>query len=342
MKIAVDAMGGDNAPEEIVQGVIRAIEQGFVTAQEVCLVGIADTLEQYRRQNAALAACSVVHASQVVGMADPPTSVLRSKSDSSITIATTLLRDRQADAFISAGNTGAVVAAAWSLLKRLPGVRRPGIAITFSTMSGHATMLDVGANVHCKPLDLFQYAVMADVFCRRVLGLAAPRIGLLNIGEEGEKGTELVKQTRDYFQKSHLNFIGNVEGLDVFTGKCDVIVCEGFVGNVVLKVSEGLGLFLRSLLETEIRSLKPRSDSTSSSVIADVLHSVFRRLDYAEYGGAPILGVNGLVVKMHGRSDRRATANALRIAKQFVLNQVNEHICSALHETGRDGIGDSK
>ncbi len=331
MRIAVDAMGGDHAPEEILLGVARAIERGFVRPEEVALVGMVDRMETYLARVPALRQCAQIVATEVVDMGESPIKVLR-KPNSSIMTAMDLVRRGEAAAFVSAGSTGACVAAAWRVLGPLPKVDRPGIAVTFVGASGPLTILDVGANVHATPDHLLQYGVMGEQFSRNVLGVATPRVALLNIGEEEEKGNRLVKGTRDLFQSARFNFVGNVEGNDLLTGKADVVVCEGFVGNVVLKVFEGVGHYFYDAVRG------PLADAAAAaSPLGQAVRNITQKLDYAEYGGAPLLGVNGLVLIMHGRSDRRAMANALKVSAQFVKADVNRQIGDALARAGAHG-----
>jgi glycerol-3-phosphate acyltransferase PlsX len=324
MRIAVDAMGGDHAPEEILLGVARAFERGFVKPDEVVLVGKLDAMEPWFAKAPVLRECPTKSAVESVEMGESAVRVLR-KPQSSIMVAMDLVRRGEAGAFVSAGSTGACVAAAWRVLGPLPKVDRPGIAVTFMGASGPLTILDVGANVHATPEHLLQYGVMGELFSRAVLGVAAPRVALLNIGEEEEKGNKLVKGTRDLFATAGFHFVGNVEGNDLLTGKADVVVCEGFVGNVVLKVFEGVGHYFHGAVRA------PLADpGAAKSPLGQAVLGITQKLDYAEYGGAPLLGVNGLVMIMHGRSDRRAMANALKVSAQFVRADLNRQIGDAL------------
>ncbi|MFO0983921.1 MAG: phosphate acyltransferase PlsX [Planctomycetota bacterium] len=329
MLIAIDAMGGDHAPGEVVRGVGLAIEKGHVRAEELVLVGQEAAIEAVRK-SCGCPAIRVVGATQTVDMGEKPAEAFRRKKDSSMMRAVELVKMGQAQAVISLGNTGAFVACAQLLLGLLPGVKRSGIAVTFHTKSGPCTVIDVGANIHCKPQHLFQYGAMASTFAKDVYSIGNPRIGLLNIGEEEGKGNELVKETRELFDGSTLNFLGNIEGQDIFAGRCDVVVCEGFVGNVVLKVAEGIGTFvaetLKSLVGGFVAADKSGSASATTPKLKELFDSFMRRLDYAEYGGAPLLGVNGLVMIGHGRSDARALMNAIRVSRDFVKAGVNDHI----------------
>jgi glycerol-3-phosphate acyltransferase PlsX len=331
MKIAVDAMGGDHAPEEILLGVARAFEKGFVRPDGIILVGNPERLEPWLAQAPVLRQCELRVATEEVAMGDSPTKVLR-KPLSSIMVAMDAVKSGAAGAFISAGSTGACVAAAWRVLGLLKNVDRPGISVTFEGAAGPITMLDVGANVHAKPEHLFQYGVMGELFSRNVLGIARPRVALLNIGEEEKKGNELVKSTHELFGNARFDFVGNVEGNQLLNGKADVIVCEGFVGNVVLKVFEGVGHYFHDAMKG------PMADpAAQASPLGKTVRTITQKLDYAEYGGAPLLGVDGLVMIMHGRSDRRAMANALRVSAQFVKADVNRQIGKALEGTIQAG-----
>jgi phosphate acyltransferase len=333
MKIAVDAMGGDRAPEEILLGVARAFEKGFVTPEEIVLVGDPNAVEPFLSKAPLLRDCAFKPATESIEMGESPVKVLR-KPNSSIMVAMDSVRRGEAAAFVSAGSTGACVAAAWRVLGPLARVDRPGIAVTFQGASGPVTILDVGANVHAKPDHLLQYGVMGDLFARNVLGTKRPRVALLNIGEEEQKGNELVKSTRELFTAASFNFAGNVEGTDLLWGRADVVVCEGFVGNVVLKVFEGIGHYIHDTLQA------PLSDAAAQrSALGQAVLGIAKKLDYAEYGGAPLLGVNGLVMIMHGRSDRRAMANALKVSAQFVKSDVNRQIGDALDGGGSAGGG---
>ncbi len=327
MKIAVDVMGGDHAPAEVLAGCARAVREGYVRAEELVLVGDSARIGSGLAAAGVPSGTEIVHASEAIEMHEHPAQALRKKRDSSIVVGARLLKERRVQAFVSAGNTGAMVGAATLLVRTLEGVRRPGIAVTFTSAKGPCCLIDCGANIHCQPEDLFTYGLMASHFMTGVHGVERPSIGLLNIGEEEEKGNPLVLRTREMFEQSDLNFIGNVEGQDVFAGRCDVIVCEGFVGNVVLKVSEGLGQFITNLFAHEVKRLVPESALPS---FLNVAGSVKKKTDYAEYGGAPLLGVDGLTIICHGRSDARAIANALHVSHQFIEHDVNRHILEGL------------
>src|SRR4030042_1018939 len=308
MQIAIDAMGGDYAPDEIIAGTIEAIEL-LDKNDKLILVGPQQVVESklssfsYRRE-----AIEVVDAPDVIGMDEQPVESLRRKPKNSIAIVAKLAKRNQADAVISAGNTGACVAAFQMRIRNLPGVNRPGIAVVFPTPEGPVTICDVGANIACKPINLYQYGVMASVYSRHLLGIENPRVGLMSIGSEDAKGHELVKKTRELMKSdSNMNFIGNIEGRDIFKGACGGVIPEGFVGNVILKLTEGLvdGLFKAikyELMEEKIRlamKFKP------------VMKRIYTKYDYNEYGGALLLGVNGTALICHGSSTGRTQKKAI-------------------------------
>lgn len=307
-RIALDAMGGDRAPEVTVLGACRAVERD--PELEVILIGDRDLIEQQLAGTQTGGdRLHIRHAAEVVAGTESPVEALRAKRDSSVRVATELLRSHEADGLVAAGNTGAVVAAATLFLKMLPGVRRPGIAVTMpAAHGGHTVLCDAGANIHCKPLHLYHYGVMAARYAERMLGRREPSVGLLNIGSEEGKGTSLVRETGELFGGGKLNYVGHIEGNDVFTGHCDVIVCEGFVGNVVLKVSEGLYEAITDRFRELALEVGPQG---GEQAIGTVFESLKGRMDWAEYGGAPLLGVNGLVLISHGRAHARAICNAL-------------------------------
>jgi glycerol-3-phosphate acyltransferase PlsX len=325
LTIAVDAMGSDRAPKPEIEGAIAAARQ---YGHEITLVGPRQVVQAELAQHPAAQglAIRVVHASEVIGMEEKAATAVRSKRDSSIRVGLRLVREGQAHAFISAGNTGAVMATAKMVLGALPGVDRPALAAVFPTETeGHACiMLDVGANVDCKPHNLEQFAIMGEIYARYIFRNSQPRVGLLSIGEEEGKGNELTREAYDLIKKRPLNFIGNVEGRDLYNAHVDVIVCDGFVGNVALKVSEGLVTTVRSLLKESLRS------TITAQVGALLSRRAFtafkKRLDYSEYGGAPLLGVKGICIIGHGSSNANAIKNAIRVAAQSAQSQVNEHI----------------
>ncbi len=321
--IAVDAMGGDLAPAEIVRGTVEALQ--FLPDTQFLLVGDREALnEQLRHAGKVEERIRIVHAPHVVSMSEVPVEALKRKPGSSIARAVELVRSGEADALVSAGNTGASVAASYMALGSLRGVRRPGIAVTFHARTQPVVIMDVGANIHCKPEDLFGYAVMASLYAEAVLGIGNPRVGLLNIGEEKGKGNALVQETSKLLQRSDLNFVGNVEGDDIFRGTSDVIICDGFVGNIVLKVSEGLSENLFQVFLEELASSAGQNDA--AAVLRDALGRFRKHVDYAEQGGAPLLGINGVCIVCHGRSNAWAVTNALRCAVRMLQVDLNQRI----------------
>ncbi|MDD5044084.1 MAG: phosphate acyltransferase PlsX, partial [Candidatus Omnitrophica bacterium] len=322
MKIAVDAMGGDYAPDVVVSGAVAAAQEYDV---DIILVGDQPRIEKLLSKSGYKGErITIRHASEVVGMSEPAATSFRRKKDSSIARAIELVKNNQADAFFSAGNTGAVVCAATLSLGLLPGIERPGIAIIVPTLHGISLIVDVGANIDPKPLHLMQYGVMADAYSRYILNKSKPVVGLLNIGEEESKGTDFMKETHNLFSKSKLNFIGNVEGKDLFSGKCDCVVCDGFVGNVALKVSESLAETLYIFLKREFMS--SIMGKIGVLFLLPAIRRFKKRMDYSEYGGAPLFGVNGVVMIGHGRSNVKAIKNAIRVASEEVERNVNEKI----------------
>jgi len=326
IKVIVDAMGGDYAPGVVVEGAKAAVQEYDV---EVVLVGqeeILKTLLKKSHYNAER--ISVYNANEAIGMSESAAASVRKKRGSSIVVGLELVKEGRGDAFFSAGNTGAVVCAATLSLRLLPGVERPGIALVLPTLKGISLIIDVGANIDPKPMHLLQYGIMGDAYFRYILNQPTARIGLLNIGEEESKGTEFMKETHELFEKSKLDFIGNIEGKDIFSGKCDIIVCDGFVGNVALKVSESLAETVQEFLR---RHIKGSFIGILGALLLKKSFSRFKKkLDYSEYGGAPLLGVDGVVIIGHGRSNARAIKNAIRVAKEEVERKFNEKISEAI------------
>lgn len=326
MKIIVDAMGGDYAPAVVIEGVLQAVKEYGV---EVVLVGDEPKINALlKKKGYSGEKISVYPAAEVIQMSESAAASVRRKRNSSIVVGLNLVKEGKGDAFFSAGNTGAVVCAATLGLGLLPGIERPGIAIIAPTLKGISLIIDVGANIDAKPLHLYQYGIMADAYFRYILNRPEPKVGILNIGEEESKGTELLKETRGLLAASSLNFIGNVEGKDLFAGKSDIVLCDGFVGNVALKVTEGvvetMQVFLKRHLLSNIMS------KIGLIFLMPALLRFKKELDYSEYGGAPLLGVNGVVIISHGRSNVKAIKNAIRVAKEEVERQFNEKILEAI------------
>lgn len=318
MRIALDAMGTDRAPAVEVAGAVEALGE-FGEELRLVLVGDVEAIERELRAypDAARERIEIVHAPERISMGEPPAQAIRRKPNSSIAVGLALHRNREVDAFISAGSTGAVMAGSLFLLRPLPGVDRPAVGTVFPTTTGHTLVLDAGANVDTRPQHLLQFAHLGTIYAQDLMGKDRPRVGLLNIGEEPEKGDERSVETHRLLAAApHLNFVGNIEGRDIIGGKCDVLVCDGFVGNVLLKFYESVAEFIIGLLRRELAAASSELD----------LRRVFQVLDYTEYGGAPLLGVNGVTIICHGGSPPRAIRNAIRVAHQAVESRMVEHI----------------
>ena len=330
MKIAVDAMGGDYGPTAVVEGAAAAArEQGLA----IILVGDRASVErELSRHRARDLPISVHHASQMVGMAEAPSHALRRKRDSSLRVAADLVKEGEAVAFVSAGNTGAAMAIGMFVLGVLPGVDRPAIAVLLPSLTGYTVLIDAGAIVDPKPRHLVQFAVLGHCYAMDILGKPKPRVGLLSVGEEEGKGTELTKEVFEELKVSSLNFIGNVEGRDIYNGNCDVVVTDGFTGNVALKISESLAEMLAAMLREELgRDLPSRM---GAFLARPALERFKKRVDYTEMGGAPLLGINGASIICHGSSPPKAIKNAIRVAAEWVHRNVNDHIRTALGAEG--------
>jgi phosphate acyltransferase len=320
MRIAVDAMGTDRHPAVEVEGAVAALDELPESIEFVLVGDEARIRTELERVGASVGGrISVVHATERIAPDDSPATAVRRKPDSSIVVGLTLQKEGEVDAFVSAGSTGAVMAASLFILRPLPGVDRPAVATLLPTAHGSMVMLDAGANVDCKPNQLVQFARLGAVYAHDVLGRDTPRIGLLNIGEEPEKGNEVSVETHRRLRESDLNFIGNVEGREIIGGVCDVLVTDGFVGNVVLKFYESVAGFVFGLLRQELEQEGGGEESAD-------LGRVARILDYAEYGGAPLLGVNGISIICHGGSPPRAITNALKAAVAASNSHMVGHI----------------
>ena len=326
--IAVDAMGGDLGPSVVVPGAIEAARQ---TGAKILLVGNEATLDgELNRLSPSGVDLEIVHAPEVAGMDEKPSDILRRKKNASIQVACRLVRDGAAQGVVSAGHSGASVACGMFIMGRIPGVERPALASLLPTEKEPVVLLDVGATVDCKPYNIFQFGLMGDAFARDILNKESPRVGLLSIGEEEGKGNSQVKEAYELFKMAqNLNFSGNIEGRDLFAGEMDVAVCDGFVGNVALKLSEGLGLSLSRVLKREL--LNSGFLPKLGSLLAK---SAFRRfakvVDYAEYGGAPLLGLQNISIVCHGRSNAKAICNATRMATLFVEKETNKRLMETI------------
>ncbi|MBW1860796.1 MAG: phosphate acyltransferase PlsX [Deltaproteobacteria bacterium] len=321
MNIAVDAMGGDNAPEVVVQGALQAtLEWGM----DITLVGDREAISYELGRNPDRAHLAMHHCEEVISMHESPLKALRRKKDSSIKVAFELVKKGDAEAVVSAGNSGATLAAAILTLGRVEGVERPALVSVFPGEQGHVILIDVGANVDSRPEHLLQFGVMAHAFATSYLEMNDPKIGLLSIGEEGSKGSGQVRMAYDLFRGSHLNFIGNVEGRDIFTGQVQIVVCDGFVGNVALKLSEGM-------VEAATKMLKKEMKGSLAGKIAfwfgrRSFKQFKKKLDYAEYGGVLILGIKGVGIVCHGGSSAKAIKNAIMTAADYVKNNIPERL----------------
>lgn len=330
MRIGVDVMGGDNAPDAILDGAVAALPR-LGNDDQIYLVGDKTVIETgLTRLGAKDSRLVVIHASESIGMDESPVEAVRTKRKSTLAILAQLCGPKaedRIDAMISAGNTGACVTAAQMYMRRLPGVHRPGIAVTVPTFSGPLLLIDVGANIEPKPHHLAQYGIMGDVYARRVLGHANPRIALMNVGGEEQKGTTDIREARDILRNEKgLNFIGFIEGRSVFNGGADVVITDGVVGNVMIKLAEGLSEGIFKAIGREVA----KNDPELAVRFAPVVKKIYADHDYHEYGGAPLLGVNGVCLICHGSSEARTIANAIVRAKQFVVSGVNPAISERL------------
>ncbi|MEM1178397.1 MAG: phosphate acyltransferase PlsX [Acidobacteriota bacterium] len=337
-KIAVDAMGGDFAPRSVVEGALDAAREGIT----VVLVGDRQKIErEIARRGAQSEAIDIVHADQVVAMEDRPSAV-RHKRQASVRVCARLVKEGAAQAMVTAGNTGAAMIAAKTVIGAIPGVERPALAGVFPNKRGRTVVLDVGANVDARPAHLRQFAVMGHFYAQEIVGTKSPRIGLMSVGEEEGKGTEFTREVFNVLQETGLNFIGNVEGRDVFTGSVDVIVCDGFVGNVVLKTSESVAEFLGGMIKRElVSSWRTRLGYWMARPALDAFR---RRTDWSEYGAAPLLGVRAGCFIGHGRSNAKAIHNAIRGAWEFVATDLHNKIrakVAELHERESAWLGES-
>lgn len=312
MRIALDAMGGDHAPQVTVEGAVWAAREYDV---EVALVGHEEALEaELNKHETSGLGLSIVHASEVLGMEDGPAIAAKTKRDSSMIVAMDLVKAGEADAFFSAGNSGGAMAVALFRLGRIPGIKRPALTAHYPSPDGYCVLLDVGANTDCKPDWLLQFGMMGSVYAETALGISNPRVGIVSNGEEEGKGSTLVKEAYALFKESQLNFVGNVEGKDIPAGLADVVVTDGLTGNVIIKLSEGLTRFLVRAIEKEIKS------GAVTAIGGALATPAFRRakkiLDYSEVGGVPLLGVNGVVLVGHGRSNSKAVKNGIAAARR--------------------------
>lgn len=328
MKIVVDGMGGDYAPDVVIDGAVLAVKEYNL---EIIIVGNEEVLKNALLKTGYNGDKITIHnATEFISMGEHPGNAVRKKKDSSIVVGTKLVKEGIGDAFISAGNTGACMASALLGLGRIKGIQRPAIGTVMPTEKGVSLILDAGANADCKPINLFQFAIMGSIYAERILGIKNPTVGLLNIGEEETKGNELTLAAYPLLKESKLNFIGNIEGRDIFAGKADVVICDGFVGNVVLKLSEGLSTTIMRTIKNELMS--NIIGKIGGLLIKKSMLKLKKRLDYAEYGGAPLLGVNGISIISHGSSNAVAIKNAIRVAKECIETEVVTSIKASLDD----------
>lgn len=329
-RIALDAMGGDRGLPVNVEGALQAKKE---TDHEIILVGDEPLIRQELARHDAGDAFLIQHAPTVVGMHEKPVEACRAKKDSSIMVCAQMVAEGKADAMISAGHSGASMAAALWHLKRLPGVSRPAIATIFPTLHGSCVVLDMGANVDCKPKHLFQFAVMGSIYARAMFGIERPKVGLLTIGEEEGKGNEVTNATHPLLKDSGLNYVGHVEGRDIPKGHADVFVCDGFVGNIILKFGEGLAAALLSIIKTEIKR-HPLVAVAAKLLLRAPFKAIKKKTDPSEFGGAPLLGVGGVSLICHGGADAKAIKNAVKSAGVFVEKEINRQIEEELSKSG--------
>ncbi len=328
MRVAVDAMGGDNAPAVEVEGAVAAAREFGIP---VTLVGNSESLRlELEKHDCSGIDVSVKHASEVVDMHDSASDAVRKKKDSSIRVAFDLVRNGEAEAVVSAGNSGATMAVGMFVLKRLSAIERPAIATIFPTLRGRTLVLDVGANVDCKAIHLVQFAIMGEVYAKYVMGVENPKVGLLSNGEEASKGNDLTRETSSILKNVSFNYSGYVEGRDIFNGLADVVVCDGFVGNVVLKLSEGLAEAIGTMLKDEIK--RGFLTKIGGLLSRSAFRNFKKKVDYSEYGGAPLLGIDGVAMICHGGSTPKAIKNAIRFAHDYALKGVNQKMAEKLQE----------
>ena len=332
MKIALDAMGGDHAPGKIVKGALDACQ--LYEDVKIVLLGKESAILEVLAEDYPQDRIEILNTDEIITMSDSPARAIKKKKDSSLVKGIDLLKNKKLDAFVSAGNTGAVMAASLFNLGRLKGIKRPSILINFPNINGQTIVMDNGANTDSKAENLLQFAIMGQIYAKKALNIDNPRIGLLSIGEEKEKGNKLVKESYPLFEKDNRinNFIGNVEGRDIFNGNCDLVICDGFVGNVVLKTTEGVASLMSDLLKkalyTNLRS------KLGALLLKPYLEAFKEKIDYRQYGGAPLLGVNGVVIISHGSSDEVAIRNAIKVARNTVNNNIVNLIVEDINKDG--------
>lgn len=334
MKIILDAMGGDNAPGSVVNGALSAA--AAMEDVEILLVGREDAIrKELLGKTYDEGRITIIHASEVIEMCDSPAAAIRKKKDSSMVLGMNMLSRGEGDLFISAGNTGALVAGGTLIVRRIEGVRRPAIATQLPTRKGSVLLIDAGANADCKPSYLAQFGVMGSVYMQKVMGVGEPRVGLVNIGGEEEKGNMLTQAAYGLMKKSPVRFVGNAEGRDLLSGEFDVIVCDGFVGNIILKFLEGTAGVIMGTLKEGI--MKSAASKLGALFMKSAFRDLKRKFDYTEYGGALLLGLRGGVMKAHGSSDAKAIESAVKMARKFILGGVVPAIRESIEQAGDFG-----
>lgn len=333
-KIAIDAMGGDHAPQAVIEGALLASRE---LGAELILVGVRDAIDAELRRHRDAPKMPIVEAAQVVAMHEAPSAALR-KKNSSLAVAFEMMRRGEVDAVVSAGNSGAMMAVGMFVMGTLPHVARPAILVVVPSLGNGTVIVDAGANVDCKPRHLVQFGLMGSIYAERVLRIPQPRVGVLSNGEEESKGNDLTRAASEQLAAAAVNYIGYVEGRDIFNGKVDVVVCDGFTGNIALKSMEGVAGFAGQVLKSAFRrnALSKMGYLLSRKSLAEA----YRRLDYAEYGGAPLIGLDGVAIVAHGGSNGRAIKNAIRAARDAVNQEMNRHIAEALSDTGAVAKGE--
>ena len=328
IKVVLDAMGGDRAPRVVIEGAAWASRE---LDCHIILVGQERVIKKFLDKTDYVSdKISVKDAPEVIEMHDPAAISVRKKKKSSISVGVDMLKEKKADAFVSAGNTGAVVVAGALKLRTLPGIERPGIGVVFPTLKMPCMLIDAGANIDTTPNHLLQYGIMGNDYSKYILGKKNPSVGVLNIGQEESKGTELIKEARQLLEKTNLNFIGNVEAREVYAGDVDVVVCDGFVGNIVLKITESFAEASSAFLKRELtKSLLPKIGAILS---LPAFRAIRKKIDYSEYGGAPLLGIDGRIIIAHGGSSAKAIKNAVRSATEYVKQKINQHIMEDLEK----------
>lgn len=334
MRIVIDAMGGDNAPVATVKGAVEAVKSYDI---DVILTGNESIIgEQLAKYDYAREKIEIVHCSEIITNEDKPVSAIREKKDSSMVVALKLVKEKRADAIVSAGNTGALLAGGLLILGRIKGIDRPALAPPYPTTDGMSVLIDGGANSDCKPRNLLEFGIMGSVYAEKVLGIKKPSVCIVNIGIEEEKGSEIVKEAHKLCKNGPFNFKGNIEARDIPAGYADVIVCDGFTGNVILKLTEGLADSIFRLLKEEF--VKNTLRKIGASLLKSGLKDFKERFDYTEYGGAPFLGVKGVLIKAHGSSDAKAVKNAIKQGIKFIENNVIDDIAEKITGLGEDII----